>query len=114
MPVRAIRYRRLLPLLAVFFFLLSQSAFAHDIPIDVTVQMFVKPAGKQLHVLMRVPLRAMRDVEFPERGAGFLDLAKVDPSLRDAATLWLSNSTPDLRRKRAASRAANSRGPCIT
>jgi hypothetical protein len=76
----------------VFFFLLSQSAFAHDIPIDVTVQMFVKPAGKQLHVLMRAPLRAMRDVEFPERGAGFLDLAKVDPSLRDAAMLWLSNS----------------------
>jgi hypothetical protein len=54
--------------------------------------MFVKPAGHQLHVLVRVPLRAMRDMEVPERGAGYLDLSRVDPVLRDAATLWLANS----------------------
>jgi hypothetical protein len=72
--------------------LLPSFAHAHDIPIDVTVQMFVKPAGHQLHVLVRVPLRAMRDMEVPERGAGYLDLSRVDPVLRDAATLWLANS----------------------
>jgi hypothetical protein len=65
---------------------------AHDIPIDITVQMFVKPAGKQLHVLVRVPLRAMRDFDYPVRGPGFLDLSRVDPMLGEAATLWLSNS----------------------
>jgi uncharacterized membrane-anchored protein YitT (DUF2179 family) len=92
MPGKSAPFRPLIPLLAALFLVLPLPAFAHDIPIDVTVQMFVKPAGKQLHVLVRVPLRAMRDFEFPERGPGYLDLTKVDPFLHDAATLWLSNS----------------------
>jgi hypothetical protein len=45
-----------------------------------------------LHLLIRVPLQAMRDVDFPKRGPGFVDLARVDASLRDAATLWISDS----------------------
>ncbi|MGD0964315.1 MAG: HupE/UreJ family protein [Candidatus Acidiferrales bacterium] len=89
---KSVLYRTPIPLVAALLLLLSPRSSAHDIPIDVTVQMFVKPAGKQLHVLLRVPLRAMRDLEYPERGPGYLDLAKVDPVLRDAATLWLSNS----------------------
>jgi hydrogenase/urease accessory protein HupE len=65
---------------------------AHDIPADVTVHAFVKPEGQQLHVLVRVPLRAMRDIDFPTRGAGFLDIERADPYLRDAAMLWLAGS----------------------
>jgi hypothetical protein len=91
MPRKSLPYRALIPLLALLFFASPLRTRAHDIPIDVTVQMFVKPEGNRLHVLMRVPTRAMRDLEFPERGAGFLDLARVDPVLRDAATLWLAN-----------------------
>jgi hypothetical protein len=83
---------RILILLALLFLASPQWTPAHDIPIDITVQMFVKPAGDQMHVLVRVPLRAMRDMEFPERAGGFLDLARVDPVLRDAAATWLSNS----------------------
>ena len=41
---------------------------AHDIPNDVTVQAFLKPEGQRLRLLVRVPLKAMRDVEFPRRG----------------------------------------------
>ena len=44
-----------------------------------------------LRLLVRVPLGAMRDVEFPLRGDGLLDLPRADRSLRDAATLWLAN-----------------------
>jgi hypothetical protein len=33
----------------------------------------------------------MRDVNFPERGPGYLDVAKVDPLLNDAVTLWIAN-----------------------
>jgi hypothetical protein len=80
----------MIPLLAVLF--APPPASAHDIPIDITVQMFVKPSGHTLHVLVRVPLRAMRDTEYPVRGPGYLDLTKVDPALREAATVWLSNS----------------------
>jgi len=67
-------------------------AAAHDIPNDVTVQTFLKPEGQRLSLLVRVPLRACRDVEFPTRGPGYLDLARADASLRDAATLWISDN----------------------
>jgi hypothetical protein len=33
----------------------------------------------------------MRDTVFPERGQGYLDLDRVDPLLRDATTVWISN-----------------------
>jgi hypothetical protein len=65
---------------------------AHDIPSDVTVQAFVKPSGQQLDLLLRVPLNAMRDTEFPERGPGYLDLARVGPSLREAAITWIAKA----------------------
>jgi HupE / UreJ protein len=64
---------------------------AHDIPRDVTVQAFVKPAGERLHLLVRVPLQAMRDVDFRENAKGYLDLDYLDPLLPDAATLWISD-----------------------
>jgi hypothetical protein len=64
---------------------------AHDIPSDATVQMFFKPAGNHLNILVRVPLKTMRDVDFPERGQGYLDFDHVDPALRECATLWISD-----------------------
>ena len=79
---------------ALLVLLLIQSAHplaAHDIPSDATVQLFFKPAGNHLNILVRVPLKTMRDVEFPERGQGYLDFDHVDPLLREAATLWISD-----------------------
>jgi hypothetical protein len=67
------------------------AASAHDIPNDVTVQAFLKPDGDRVHLLVRVPMKAMRDVEFPERPPGFLDLDRIDRTLQDAATLWISD-----------------------
>jgi HupE/UreJ protein len=71
---------------------LACGAAAHDVPDDVKVQAFVKPAGEQLHLLVRVPLSAMREVDVPLRGPGYLDLARADAALRNAATLWLTNN----------------------
>src|SRR5712691_4073945 len=65
---------------------------AHDIPNDVTVHAFVKPDGERLHLLVRVPLKAMREVDYPRRGAGLLDLASPDAALRNAATLWIADN----------------------
>lgn len=79
-------------LVAAIVFVLPFGAHAHDIPNDVTVQAFVKPMGERLNLLVRVPLVAMRDVDFPKRGPGYLDIARADTSLRDAATLWLSDN----------------------
>jgi len=66
------------------------SAAAHDIPNDVTVTAFLKPEGDRLHLLVRVPLKAIRDINFPERGQGYLDLTRVDALLPDAARLWIA------------------------
>lgn len=71
---------------------LSLPTLAHDIPSDVTVQAFVKPEGQSLKLIVRVPMSAMRDIDFPRRGPGYLDLGRADSSLRDAAIVWIVNN----------------------
>jgi hypothetical protein len=71
--------------------LLPAPAAAHNIPVDATVQAFVKPSGDRLHLLVRVPLETMRDVDVPLGPRGFLDLDKLAPLMPAAATLWISN-----------------------
>jgi HupE/UreJ protein len=70
---------------------LAATPLAHDIPADVTVHAFIRPEGRTLRLLVRVPLTAMRDVNFPTRGPGFLDLRRADPSLKEAAVVWIGN-----------------------
>lgn len=77
-------------LTAAILLLRPANPAAHDIPNDVTVQAFVKPEGSRLHLLVRVPLQAMFDIDFPRRGPGYLDLARADTALRDAATMWIA------------------------
>ncbi len=76
---------------AIFGLLLAlpHYAAAHDIPNDVTVQMFLRPSGNKLDLLVRVPVKSMRDIDFPKVGPGYLDLSRADEFLRDAATVWL-------------------------
>lgn len=69
----------------------TNASYAHEIPSDVTVRMFLRPEGQQLEVLVRVPLEAMRDVEFPTFGPGYLEIDKASSALSDAALLWLAN-----------------------
>ena len=64
---------------------------AHDIPNDATVQMFCKPAGNHLSILVRVPLKTMRDFDFPERAQGYLDFDRVDAALQEASSLWIAD-----------------------
>ena len=66
------------------------AAAAHDIPASVVVQAFVRPEGHHARLLVRVPMAAMRDIEFPLRDGGRLDLPRADRALRDAAALWLA------------------------
>ena len=68
----------------------SVRAIAHDIPNAVVVQAFLKPEGERLRFLVRVPLEAMRDIDVPLRGQGYLDLARAGDALRDAATIWIA------------------------
>jgi hypothetical protein len=76
--------------LAAGLLCLAPGLSAHDIPADVHVHVFVKPEGQRLRLLVRVPLGAMRDIVFPLREPGFLELARADAALQDAARLWVA------------------------
>lgn len=82
----------LIRLAAVALLALSCAAPAHDIPNDIRVQAFIKPEVRRLLLLVRVPLAAMNEVDFPRRGPGYLDLARAAPALRNAAALWIADN----------------------
>ena len=86
-----IRVKSSLSLFAATLAVFQTAALAHDIPAEVTVQSFLKPDGDRLHLLVRVPLQALRDITFPERPPGYLDLPRTEVLMPDAATLWLSD-----------------------
>src|SRR5713226_4681044 len=90
--VNTLTRRMRVPSVAALILALALPAVAHDIPADVRVNAFVKPDGQRLHLLIRVLLKAMREVDVPRRSGGFLDLARVDAALHNAATLWLSDN----------------------
>jgi len=54
--------------------------------------MIVRPAGATLSVLLRVPLEAMQDMNFPTLGPGYLDIARADGELAAAAQRWLADA----------------------
>jgi hypothetical protein len=64
-------------------------SIAHDIPTDVQISGFLRPAGDRLELLIRVPMAALIEAEFPTHGAGFLDVSRADDALRGAAKLYL-------------------------
>lgn len=62
----------------------APSAPAHDIPESIPVQMYVKPSGERLHVLVRLPLTLLLNLDLPKRGPGYIDFDAVGPRLPDA------------------------------
>ena len=89
---RLVRTTLVAAILAAATLALSSTSVAHDIAADVTIQAFVKPLGQRLYFLVRVPLEAMQDFEFPQFGRGYIDIEAADAMLRDAAIWWISNN----------------------
>jgi hypothetical protein len=71
---------------------LPLSAAAHDIPADVRITAFVRPIDHRLELLIRVPLAALIEVDYPRRGPGYLDLGRAEEALRGATKLYLSDN----------------------
>jgi len=78
-----------LALVTALFVALAPRIGAHEVPNEVTVFGFVRPQGQALSLLLRVPLKALRDIEVPMVGNGMLDFSRIDRALNDAATLWI-------------------------
>jgi hypothetical protein len=70
----------------------TASATAHEIPNDVKINAFVRPDGKTLELLIRAPLAAMIEIDFPTRGPGYLVLSRADDALRHATKLYLTDN----------------------
>jgi len=79
-----LRCARLLLLLLV-----SAPTLPHELPERVLVRLYAVTEGPALTVMVRVPLEAMRDVDFPLTPEGYLDLTEASSSLVDAAGLWV-------------------------
>ncbi len=88
---RAIRPTLVLGLLASLLIGPPTPAAAHDIPASVAVRAIIKPEGNRLRMVIRVPLESMRDINFPVRGPGYLEIDQVEPLLRTGARLWLAD-----------------------
>ena len=84
--------RRLVAVIAMMLAVALAPAAAHDIPNDVKVNAFLRPAGDRLELLMRVPMQALIEVEFPMRGPGYIDLPRVEEALRGAVQLYITDN----------------------
>jgi hypothetical protein len=84
------RHAPLLVALAALALAGSGRLGAHEIPNEVTVQTFLKPEGDRLTLVVRAPLKAMRDMKVPQRDGGMLDFAQLEPILRTAAVTWIA------------------------
>lgn len=71
------------------FVVLGPCVVAHEVPNEVTVFGFVRPQAQALTLLLRVPLKSLRDIDIPTFANGFLDFSRIDTALNDATTLWL-------------------------
>lgn len=66
-------------------------AHTHEIPTNVVVRAYLVPGPEQTELLLRVPFEAMRDLDVPLRGPGYIDIDAAAPLLNDAAETWLAN-----------------------
>lgn len=89
-PSARVRPGIVLALAAALLLAVPGRQFAHDIPSTVSLLAFVKPEGHVLRVVLRAPLEAMRDVNFPLTGPGYIDLTRSTALARDAARVWIA------------------------
>ena len=74
---------------AVLLIALAPRTSAHEVPNEVTVFGFVHPEGQTLRLLIRAPLKSMRDVDVPTINGEFLDFSKMEAAERHAAQVWI-------------------------
>ncbi|MFN4064124.1 MAG: HupE/UreJ family protein [Parazoarcus communis] len=59
-------------------------AYGHDVPSETRVHAFARVEGDRLHVLLRVPLALLLNIDLPKQGPGYIALSQVDAALRRA------------------------------
>ena len=89
-----------LALAAVALLLFALPAAGHDIPGEVRVHAFAKAEGNRLHVLLRIPLTLLLNLDLPKHGPGYLALPEIAEGLSRAVAAadkdikWLEDGRP--------------------
>ena len=83
------RYLLRLAVVALCILGTARALQAHEVPQRVAVRAFVQRDGRALRMLVRVPLEAIRDVDFPLHDDGSLDLVGARALLTEAAETWI-------------------------
>jgi len=60
----------------------TASVAAHDIPNQIVLNGFVKPEGRTLHFVARIPLIMLTGMDLPKKGPGYLELDRIDEGLQ--------------------------------
>ena len=77
---------------SLFLFAPFVHAVNRPVPETVSIKAFARLEGPQLELLVRVPLAAIRDIQFPTRGdAADLDLVALKSMLPGAARYWVAS-----------------------
>lgn len=71
--------------------ILARPLDGHEVPVRVAVSAWIVPTDNAVEVFVRVPLEAMRDLDFPVRDDSMLDLVRVRELLQTAATTWIAS-----------------------
>jgi hypothetical protein len=71
--------------LAVLAFPRWALANGSDLPPEIVLRGFVKSDEGRTQLLVRVPLALLASISLPKRGPGYLDLARIDIALKQAA-----------------------------
>jgi hypothetical protein len=91
-PSHSLFHRAILPIVLATLALWTVAPSAHDVPSDVRIQVFLKPEGQRLRLLVRAPVASMNDIPWPTNG---LLLNPADPempiALRDGAKDWIAD-----------------------
>src|SRR5437660_1453370 len=82
-----IRRRVVMHVAALLLLVAPARVFANgaDLPSEIVLQGFLKPEGSRVRLLIRVPLVLLSGFALPQRGPGYLDLARISDRLNDAA-----------------------------
>src|SRR6266404_8454084 len=86
------KYRATFAFVVAALFTWTAGPAAHDVPNDVRIQVFLRPEGQVLRLLVLVPLASMNDIPWPTSGV-FLNLSdrEMPLALRDGAKDWIAN-----------------------
>lgn len=80
-------------ILSILFAAAPGVSHADDVPLSVAVQAYIKPEGNKLTVLLRVPMDALGEVDFPTRGVpGSLIFSEADGALETATNVYILNA----------------------